>query len=77
MPSVAEVSIATVIAVAQGPLAFQLLLQGRRRCYGNLGKIFRTEFSVNILKLPEILSTLGEQQRKCLLYENLQFIISA
>lgn len=64
MPSVAEESIASVKAMAQGPLAFQLPLQGRERCSGNLGTIFGTAFSVEILKLPEILSTLGEQQKK-------------
>lgn len=77
MPSVAEERIASITGMAQGPLAFQLPLQERGRCSGNLGEIFRTEFSVKILKLPEILYILGEQQRKCLLYENLQFIISA
>jgi len=60
MPSVAEESIASVTAMAQGPLVFQLPLQGRGRCSDNLGEIFRSEFSVKILKLPEILSILRE-----------------
>lgn len=67
MPSVAEESFASVTTMAQGPLPFQLSLQGRGQCSGNLGKKFRTEFLVKTLKLHEILSTLEEKQRKCLL----------
>lgn len=52
--SVTEESIVSVTAVVQRPLSFQLPLQGRGRWFGNSGKIFRREFSVKILKLPEI-----------------------